>query len=243
MEFEFTSLSDGVVAAFTAYQKTRDLITRKQDLLDQVFAYHVITPKSILFLGFDPWILAAWPSKKLSVGLISDDVEKFLVSQGVEFDRIPDENLLDFDISADAVITGDEFFTYCTTEDEQIDKIEIIAEMANMVIVTTLRDYKNLTLRDKEFSQPTAIKNDDGHSVFLEHHNHEYKVKNQWISSIYENGEFNRVYGPFQRRPMFFKQLAKFSYDAGAVDFVVHKNLMYKSLLKKNYEHVISVKF
>jgi len=42
---------------------------------------------------------------------------------------------------------------------------------------------------------------------------------------------------------MFFKQLAKFSIDAGAVNFLVHKNLMYKSLIKKNYEHVVSIQF
>jgi hypothetical protein len=50
-------------------------------------------------------------------------------------------------------------------------------------------------------------------------------------------------HGPFQRRTMFFKQMAKYTKDAGAVDFMVHKNLMYKSLIKKNYEHVISIKF
>jgi hypothetical protein len=49
--------------------------------------------------------------------------------------------------------------------------------------------------------------------------------------------------GPYARRAMFFKQLAKFSADAGAVGFSVHKNLMYKSLIKKNYEHVISIRF
>jgi len=50
-------------------------------------------------------------------------------------------------------------------------------------------------------------------------------------------------YGPFDRRTMYFKQLAKFSMDAGATYFQVHKNLMYKSLNKKNYEHVISITF
>ena len=48
-------------------------------------------------------------------------------------------------------------------------------------------------------------------------------------------------YGPFARRNMFFKQLAKFSIDAGAKEFHVHKDLMYKSLIRKNYEHVISI--
>ena len=49
--------------------------------------------------------------------------------------------------------------------------------------------------------------------------------------------------GPYLRRALYFKQLAKFSHDAGAVGFNVHKNLMYKSLIKKNYEHVISIRF
>jgi hypothetical protein len=45
------------------------------------------------------------------------------------------------------------------------------------------------------------------------------------------------------RKTMYFKQMAKFCMDTGATDFLVHKNLMYKSLIKKNYEHVISVRF
>jgi hypothetical protein len=52
-----------------------------------------------------------------------------------------------------------------------------------------------------------------------------------------------KITGPFARRSMFFKQMAKFSIDAGAKEFYVHKNLMYKSLIKKNYEHVISISF
>jgi hypothetical protein len=42
---------------------------------------------------------------------------------------------------------------------------------------------------------------------------------------------------------MYFKQMANFSITAGARQFYVHKNLMYKSLIKKNYEHVISISF
>ena len=49
--------------------------------------------------------------------------------------------------------------------------------------------------------------------------------------------------GPYNRRSMFFKQMAKFSLDAGGKNFYVHKNLMYKSLIKKNYEHVISISY
>jgi hypothetical protein len=56
-------------------------------------------------------------------------------------------------------------------------------------------------------------------------------------------GSDGKVTGLFARRSMYFKQMAKFSIDAGAKEFYVHKNLMYKSLIKKNYEHVISISF
>ena len=42
---------------------------------------------------------------------------------------------------------------------------------------------------------------------------------------------------------MYFKQLANFSASSGAISFSVHKDLMYKGLTKRNYEHVITVKF
>jgi hypothetical protein len=80
--------------------------------------------------------------------------------------------------------------------------------------------------------------------VFVEHHNYDHNDRNNWSTTVYElQGKESIVYGPFARRSMYFKQMAKFSIDAGAKEFYVHKNLMYKSLIKKNYEHVISISF
>jgi hypothetical protein len=78
----------------------------------------------------------------------------------------------------------------------------------------------------------------------LEFHDQDLQDRNKWSTKVFEinNDQLLNV-GPFARRAMFFKQLAKFSADAGAVGFSVHKNLMYKSLIKKNYEHVISIQF
>ena len=65
-----------------------------------------------------------------------------------------------------------------------------------------------------------------------------------WTSYLYRLEALNaECIGEWNRRTMFFKQFAKFAYDSGASDFLVHKNLMYKGILKKNYEHVISVRF
>jgi len=46
---------------------------------------------------------------------------------------------------------------------------------------------------------------------------HDLHDRNRWTSQIHEitNNELTNV-GPFARRAMFFKQLAKFSHDAGA---------------------------
>jgi hypothetical protein len=113
-------------------------------------------------------------------------------------------------------------------------------------VITTLRDYKNQDYRDREFSQPAVLRNADASMIFLEAHDADPADRNAWSSRIYQitNPDSSLVtYGAFPRRAMYFKQLAKFSFDAGATNFLVHKNLMYKSLIKKNYEHVITIKF
>ena len=45
------------------------------------------------------------------------------------------------------------------------------------------------------------------------------------------------------RRTMYFKQLAKFTSDNGGKNFIIHKNLFYKPLLSKAFEHVISIDY
>jgi hypothetical protein len=129
------------------------------------------------------------------------------------------------------------------TMQQQLDKVQALSELAKDVVITTLRDYKNQDFRDREFSQPLAVRKSNESKIFLEYHDHDYSDRNAWTTTVYEmQGSTTSAAGPFARRSMFFKQLAKFSIDAGAKDFYVHKNLMYKSLIKKNYEHVISIR-
>ena len=109
-----------------------------------------------------------------------------------------------------------------------------------------MRDYKNQDYKEREFSIPAQVRNGTTSQLFLESHEWDQRDRTHWNTMLYEIDRATGStvsYGPFERRTMFFKQLAKFSMDAGAVHFLVHKNLMYKSLLKKNYEHVISIQF
>ena len=240
MEFEFTGVSSAVLAAFAAYQRQDDLVERKYQLLNTVLKASNDTGGSILFLGFDPWVLADWGTRNIFVGMITDDVAQYLDDNDVFYTRLFD-NEIHNTIPFDVVVAADEMLTYA--DNDQRDRVDLLSELANELFITTLRDYKNQTAQARDFSTPTVIKNDEDFSVFMEYHHYEYKVKNSWTSYIYENGAQINTYGGFKRQPMFFKQLAKFAYDAGAVNFTIHKDLMFKSLLKKNYEHLISVSF
>ena len=240
MDFEFTGVSSAILAAFNAYQRQDDLVERKYQLLQSVLNANGNDGGSILFLGFDPWVMADWRPRNVFVGMITDEVAKYLDDNNVLYTRVFDDEMYET-VPFDVVVAADEFLTYA--DNNQRDLVDLLSELANELFITTLRDYKNQLPASRDFSTPTVIKNDNNFSVFMEYHHYEYKVKNKWISYIYENGAQINTHGGFKRQPMFFKQLAKFAYDAGAVNFTIHKDLMFKSLLKKNFEHLISVSF
>jgi len=240
MDFEFTGVSSAILAAFIAYQRQDDLVERKYQLLQSVLNANSNDGGSILFLGFDPWVMADWSPRNIFVGMITDEVAKFLDDSNVLYTRLYDDEIHNT-IPFDVVVAADEILTYA--DNNQRELVDLMSELASELFITTLRDYKNQAPSARDFSTPTVIKNDDNFSVFMEYHHYEYKVKNKWISYIYENGAQINTYGGFKRQPMFFKQLAKFAYDAGAVNFTIHRDLMFKSLLKKNFEHLISVSF
>ena len=240
MDFEFTGISPAILSAYNAYQRKEDLVERKYQLLQSVLSANNCHADSILFLGFDPWILADWRPVNVFVGMITDDVAKFLDDNNVLYTRLYDDEVHDT-IPFDVVVAADELLTYA--DDNQRQLVDLMCELATDLFITTLRDYKNQPPQTRDFSTPTVIKNDDSFSVFMEYHHYEYKVKTRWTSYIYENGTNINTYGGFKRQPMFFKQLAKFAYDAGATNFTIHRDLMFKSLVKKNYEHLISVGF
>jgi hypothetical protein len=236
----YTNIS---VDALEFNPKSQDIIQKKQEILTAIGSHYNQSPNSILFNGFSPLILGSI-SKQISVTNITEDTKIYLDKLGVKYTYIDSKNLNQYTKKFDWVIASDEYFTFANTEEEQRAGVEAAADLAKELIVTTLRDYKNQDFKDREFSQPLAVYNHKNSRLFLEHHNYDYTDKSTWATTVYElEGESAVIHGPFARRAMFFKQLAKFSMDAGAKNFLVHKNLMYKSLIKKNYEHVISISF
>jgi hypothetical protein len=239
----FAKYTETSVNAFDFNPRNQEVVERKQEIVKSIADHYGNNPTSILFYGFSPLMLSS-TCKNISVTAITPVIKDYLDSKGIKYTYIADDEIGQYRKQFNWVVASDEYYTFASTEQEQVDKIKITASLAKDLIVTTLRDYKNQDFRDREFSQPLAVHASSNTKIFLEYHNYDFTDKNSWNTTVYElDGEQSQVYGPFARRSMFFKQMAKFSIDAGAKNFFVHKNLMYKSLIKKNYEHVISISF
>jgi hypothetical protein len=239
----FESYTNCILQAFQTHQKSADVIRRKKEILEGVERFHNYCPESVLFVGFSPAILAA-NYNRIVVTEISLEARKLLDNYNVVYEYIDSNQLLNCKKEFDVVVALDEYFTFSDSDADQKNKVSNICSLAKEYVITTCKDYKNQDFKDREFSIPALIRGTKSNTVYLEFHDHNPVDKNQWKTQVYgiTNDEMLNC-GPYNRRAMFFKQLAKFSADAGAVGFSVHKNLMYKSLIKKNYEHVISIQF
>ena len=239
----FADYTDAVLSALIFNPRFDDVVARKQEILDGVYRTENLEPTTILFVGFNPAILSC-RAKTVAITEISDQAQAFLKSKNVKFNYIDSADLPKYQKQFQCVIAMDEYFTFADSDQSQQEKIAKICNLATAFVVSTIRDYKNQDYKDREFSQPVSVRNGKDTRIFLENHDWDLKDRTLWDTMIYEiEGSSLKTYGIFDRRTMFFKQLAKFSMDAGAVNFLVHKNLMYKSLIKKNYEHVVSIQF
>lgn len=237
MSHSFSLYSEISARSLEFNPKMSDVVAKKAEILTSIQDHHHSQPNSVLFVGFSPLMLAASYKEIYAVGL-TNDTKKWLDGLSIKYISIDDDQLNGRKF--DWVVACDEYFTFAASEDEQRLLVEKLVKLTNTALITTLRDYKNFDYKDREFSYPLAVHKGKESMVFLEYH--DCLERNSWQTTVYEiQGDSVEVSGPFARSSMFFKQLAKFSIDAGAKNFYVHKNLMYKSVIKKNYEHVISI--
>lgn len=234
----FNSYNSVLLSAFKSNYKRAEIISRKIQLLNDVYDHYNVRPSSELYIGFNPAILTSRASKLFIFGVSNAD---FLEIQQTVPALKKIDNLNNIPGTIEVAISGDEFYTFFDSEEEQKSFLSQLRPIVTGFSITTLRDYKNQDFKEREFSFPALVKSEDGAKIYLEHHDHDAKFKNQWHTMIYEiNNSKMNTYGPYYKRAVYFKQLAKFAADAGFVNFHVHKNLMYKSMIRKNYEHVIS---
>jgi hypothetical protein len=242
---QFDTYTDSILSAFKFNAHTADVIKKKNEIVEGVYEFYNSAPESVLFVGFNPAILGT-KCKNVYVTEISSVARDFLTASNVKFTYVNSADLPKYKKSFDAVVALDEYFTFAKTDIDQQNQIGLFCSLAKSFVISTLRDYKNQDYKDREYSQPVLIRNGNEKLTFLESHDWDLRDRSSWKTTVFGiNQTANQLntFGPFDRRTMYFKQLAKFSLDAGANNFLVHKNLMYKGLVKRNYEHVISITF
>lgn len=240
MSTSFEKYSDILLEAYQSHSRASEIAVKKTEILNDVFSYYDSLSPNILFVGFSPSLLKL-TGKDIFVTQISQSVQDFLKENNVSFTYVDFDQLDKKKFSV--VVAADEYFTFAATDQEQRKQVVDLVDLATDLIVTTLRDYKNQDFKEKDFSHPVLIKGNSGKKIFFEQYEYESNDKNSYLGTNYVvDDESVMVVGPFMRRAMYFKQLAKFSLDAGANNFLVHKNLMHKSIIKKNYEHIISIR-
>jgi hypothetical protein len=239
MSTEFEKYSDIIFSNYTHSVKQNDIAAKKKEILDEILDYYNLKPNSILFVGFSPSI-HKFANCAVAVTEVGEETRQYLAASTAAEYVSPDElQGRKFDV----VIAMDEYLTFARSDEEQRDLITFLSRVARQCVITTLRDYKNQDFKNREFSSPIVIR---GHSkkIYLEHYEYDMLDRNACKATSYViDDNAVDIIGPFHRRNLFFKQLAKFSLDAGADNFLIHKNLMHKSLLKKNYEHIITIRF
>lgn len=243
----YQSFANYTNIALNAIQFSDDssaIINKKQEILESLLNTHNLKFDSVLFFGFSPWLLSYNGCENIFATCLTDQVKEYLNSLGKKITYIDENELLDGNQDFDCVVAIDEFTTFAKTETDQREKVDFICDLTNKLLITTVRDYKNQDFKDKDFGLPNALKQGQQAKLFLEYYNYDYQDRYAWLAQVYElTGSEMLYHGTFDRRAMFFKQLAKFSLDAGASKFLVHKNLMYKSLLRRNYEYLIGIEF
>lgn len=236
---QFVNYSDVIFDAFCLHNKRKEIIDRKQDIIDKILEFYNQSADSVLFVGFNPAILN-FRAQEIFVAEVSDSVYAWLKEQNDNIIQYDATNARKFDL----IVAFDEYLTFAENEVEQKALIDNLCKFANKLVITTVKDYKNQEFKDREYSQPAIIKSNNTLTAFTEIHDWDQRDKNNFTTNLYQlAGALAKHRLEYNRRTLYFKQLAKFTMDAGASNFLVHKNLMYKSLIKKNYEHVISISF
>jgi hypothetical protein len=145
------------------------------------------------------------------------------------------------------VLATDEFFTYTSPERQQTLMESVIASVQQRLIIT-VRDFKNSHRSD--INSVFSITSGSGTGVMLvENTRADAQDRQSWYHTSYlltqpPNAEASvQTVGTVQRRAVYFKQLAKFCFDAGCKRYRVIPNVIFRPLFKRHAEHVIIVDF
>ena len=154
------------------------------------------------------------------------------------------EEMVSSGIKFDWVIAPDEWLTYFTSEDDQRNAIQRISRVTKNGFFTTSKDYKNMHASQRYFEEPFVLRTTTGDAIIVRRRVWDHHDRQKWSQENFVvHGEQLYITDPVIRRTMYFKQMAKFSSDAGAISFKVEKDNMYKPMFSKIFEYVVCIKF
>jgi hypothetical protein len=214
--------------------KWLDIAQAKFEIIDKLFTNIGIRPKRILLPTFNPIVLLL--EQHYDCIVVADQSLKYSWQSNSEFvDSLGDVG------TVDVCLALDEYFTYADSENAQRDLLDQIKKVLSGYLITTLQDYKNNAPHKR--SQVDA--SNSNNIIIVEENILDRNNKQNWENYIYfiENHSDLTVLGPTPRRTMYFKQLAKYCSDLQGTEYVIQKNLLYRGFYKRNYEHIITVRF
>jgi len=153
-------------------------------------------------------------------------------------------DLINVDEVFDYAIVADEWFTFAETEDEQKEKAASISKLVKKKLVTTLKDYRNMHPSMRAVHDPFVFKNKDKELLLIRQRHWSHEDRQRWIeTSLLVDNDIIICKESMIRRTMYFKQLAKFLIDNGALNIVIEKKIMYKSLFARGLEYIITAQY
>jgi len=220
-------------------EKWDETVFTKADIIDKLIKSIDPAAKTVLFPSFNPII--SFLENYYDITVVCDDelFSTFSLTRTKNVERIADLNT-----SYDIVVALDEYFTYSNDEQSQRDLLDSVVKVTSGWLITTLQDYKNFAPHKKNQIDAIAISSSNNY-IMLESCVADKTDKQLWYHYRFciKNHSDLTTIGPVTRRTMYFKQLAKYSSDAGSKQYVIQKNLLYKGFFSKHFEHIITVKF
>ena len=217
MNPEFQRYNDASIEAFSGLIRSVDLISRKtENFLNILRSENNI--KTVLHLGYGP----------VAIGLADAGYEVSLADSSLNPFKDFDETQ-----TYDAIIAPDEYFTFASSEEHQNQLVHDLSNRTRSLLITTLSDYKNMADNQKEFGDSQSYKTEAGTVMYMEKHTKTGRLA--FSTKVYKIDQADKltVFGPSQRRQMFFKQFARLTQDLHAQEFTFQKNMLYKGMTKK----------
>ena len=80
----FKSYTDCILRAFILHTKQAEIIKRKKEIIDDIADFYNFSPRSVLYIGFNPAILSDLTAD-ITVTEVSQSTTNFLKSKNVKF--------------------------------------------------------------------------------------------------------------------------------------------------------------